>query len=74
MERSFPRVELPGVDRDEAKALKDQLAEASMFRFRYTRALLALGKHIYRNTVTGDERKSRRAAGKRQRAGRRAVR
>lgn len=74
MERTFPRVELPGVDRDDAKALRDQLGEASMFRYRYTNALFALGKHIYRNTVSGDERKARRAAGKRQRAGRRAVR
>ena len=74
MERSFPRVELPGVDRDEASALKSELGSAAILRFRYTRAMLAKGKHIYRNTVSGDARKARRAAGKRQRAGRRATR
>lgn len=70
----FPRVTLPDVDRDAAKALRDQIAEGRYLALAYTRALLATGKHIYRNTVSGDERKARRAAGKRQRAGRRATR
>jgi len=74
MERTFPRVALPGVDRDEAAALKDQIAEARYFSFRYSRALIALGKHIYANTVTGDQRKARRKTGKAQRAARKVHR
>lgn len=74
MEPRFPRVALPGVDRDEAQALKDQLSAGRYFTFRYSRALIALGKHVYANTVTGNERKARRAVGKRQRAARRATR
>lgn len=74
MERTFPRVTLPDVDRGDAKALTDQLAEARLLAFRYTRALLATGKHIYRNTVSGDTRKARRAVNKRQRAARKLAR
>lgn len=74
MERTFPRVELPGVDRDDAQNLADQIEESQKLRFLFSRAMLTLGKHSYRGTVTGDTRKARRAAGKRQRAGRRATR
>lgn len=71
--RNFPRVDVPGVDRDAVDALTAERDFRRRRRMSFVLAFMARGI-VPARPISGDERKSRRAAGKRQRAGRRAVR
>lgn len=72
--RFFPRVSLPGVDRDKVAALREQRQAGESLRTRYSFAMAVLSKHIYANTITGAKKAVRRKTGKAQRAARKAHR
>lgn len=71
--RSFPRVTVPGVDRDAVADLDDRREFLKGQRMQYVISFIRRGI-TPAAPITGDARKARRAAGKRQRAGRKAVR
>lgn len=70
---AFPRVALPGVDRDAVDDLHGEMDFSRKMRMGFILTFLRRGVTPCQG-VTGNERKARRATGKRQRAGRRATR
>jgi hypothetical protein len=71
--RSFPRVAVPGVDRDAVADLDERREFLRNQRMGFVLSFIRRGI-TPAAPITGNERKARRAAGKRQRAGRRATR
>jgi hypothetical protein len=70
---AFPRVALPGVDRDAVDELHDEMDFSRKMRMGFILTFIRQGRVPFQG-VSGNERKARRATGKRQRAGRRATR
>lgn len=71
--KAFPRVQVPGVDRDQVDALKEQTDFHRRMRMGFVLAFMRSGKPVFQG-IPGDVRKARRAVGKRQRAARKAAR
>lgn len=69
-----PYVRLPGVDQEQADALRGALDETKRRRALGLLSLVRTGRHIYRGTVPATTIARRRAANKRARIARRATR
>jgi hypothetical protein len=77
VDKTFPRIELPGVTEDqrsEVENLMHKSKQARAFTLRYAVAMSVLGKAVYHGTVPADVKARRRAANKVARQSRRVNR
>lgn len=71
---NFPRVALPGVDQDQADRVRSQMSDYVRTRIGYLVAMRAKGVTPYAYTVSTEEKRARRARGRRAKAARKISR